>query len=355
MRIAIIGLPQSGKTTLFDAVTGRHEQPGAYAAPGSVHIAVVPVPDPRVEALAAILQPKKATHASLEFLDLAGLFTGEKPNPDALAAMRQADALVKVVRAFPSDAVPHPKGSIDPCRDLSEIDGELFVTDLDIIERRIEALRHSVRHPTPKQEEEKAELALLERCRAQLDAVGALDQLDLTDDERKALRGYTFLTQKPAIIVLNVGEGQVRDEALAASLGERREPILALCADMENELRALDPDERKPFMDDLGLDELRAPRVVAAVLEAMGLLSFFTANEKELRAWLLPRGSTALEAAGHIHTDLAKGFIRAEVVAADDLCRLGSLKDVKAHGKLRLEGKDYVVQDGDVLQIRFAV
>lgn len=349
MRIAIIGLPQSGKTTLFDAVTGRRDEPGGYAAPGSVHIAVVPVPDKRVEALAAILQPKKATHATLEFVDIGGLFTGEKPNPDSVAAMRQADALVKVVRAFQSDAVPHPKGSVDPRRDLAEIDGELFVTDLDILERRIEALRHSVRHPTPKQEEEKAELALLERCREQLDAAGALERLDLRDEERKALRGYAFLTQKPAVVVANVGEAQIGKPPPLPP------PALALCADIEKELLALEPEERKPFMDDLGLAELGARKVVAAVLEAMKLLTFFTANEKELRAWLLPRGATALEAAGHIHSDLARGFIRAEVVAADELCRFGSLKEAKAHGRLRLEGKDYAVQDGDLLQIRFSV
>ncbi|HUT37099.1 MAG TPA: DUF933 domain-containing protein [Planctomycetota bacterium] len=349
MRIAIIGMPLSGKTTLFDAVTGRRDEPGAYAAPGSLHIGVVPVPDERVEFLAGILQPKKATHATLEFVDIGGLFTGEKPNPDSVAAMRQADALVKVVRAFESHAVPHPKGSVDPKRDLDEIDGDLFVTDLDVIERRIETLHVSVRHPTPKQEEEKAELALLERCRAQLDTVGALDRLDLKDEERKALRGYTFLTQKPAAVVVNVGEAQIGNEVALAP------PVLALCADMEKELLALDPEERKPFMDDLGITELSAQKVIAASLQALGLITFFTANEKELRAWLLSRGSTAVEAAGKVHTDLARGFIRAEVVATADLRQFGSLKEVKAHGRLRLEGKDYVVQDGDVLQIRFSV
>ncbi len=349
MRIAIIGLPQSGKTTLFDALTGRRDEPGAYAAPGSLHVGVVLVPDARVEALAAILQPKRSTHASLEFVDIGGLFTEEKASPEAVAAMRHADALVKVVRAFESEAVPHRRGSVDPKRDLAEIDGELFVTDLDIIERRVEALRESVRHPTPRQEEERAELALLERCRAQLDRVGALDRLELSDEERKALRGYTFLTQKPAVVVANIGEGQIGQEPPLPP------PALALCADIEKELLAFEPEGRKEMMRDLGIGELSAPKVAAAALQAMGLITFFTANEKELRAWLLPRGAAAVEAAGQIHTDLARGFIRAEVVAASDLLALGSLKEVKAHGKLRLEGKDYVVQDGDLLQIRFSV
>jgi GTP-binding protein YchF len=262
--------------------------------------------------------------------------------------------LVKVVRAFPSDAVPHRKGSVDPRRDLEEIDGDLFVTDLDIIERRIETLRHDVKRPTPKQEEERAELALLERCRAQLGTVGSLDRLTLSEEEQKALRGYTFLTQKPAVVVLNIGEGQMGEEvAQASSLCQQH--VVALCADMEKELLALDPEERKPFMEDLGITELRSAKVVQAALDAIGLITFFTANEKELRAWLVPRGATAVEAAGRVHTDLARGFIRAEVVAANDLLALGSLKEVKAHGKLRLEGKDYIVQDGDLLQIRFSV
>ena len=356
MRIAIIGLPQSGKTTLFDAITGRRDEPGAYAAPGSLHVGVVPFLDGRVDHLAGILQPKKHIYASLEFVDIGGLFTGDKPVADSVAAMRRAVALLIVVRAFESEAIPHRRGAVNPKRDAEEIDGDLFVTDLDIIERRIEALRDSVRHPTPKQEEERAELALLERCRAQLDKVGSLDRLTLSDEERKALRGYTFLTQKPAVVALNIGEGQIGQEAAgAAALGERREPVLALCADMEKELLALEPEERRAFMADLGIAELRVAKVVEAALEAIGLITFFTSNEKELRAWLLPRDSNAVEAAGKVHTDLARGFIRAEVVAANDLLALGSLKEVKAHGKLRLEGKDYVVQDGDVLQIRFSV
>jgi len=355
MRIAIIGLPASGKTTLFDAITGRRDEPGTYAAPGSLHVGVVHVADERVQFLAGVLEPKKQTLASLEFTDIGGLFTGERANPDSVAAMRDADALVKVVRAFGSEAVPHHRGSIDPLRDLEEIDSDLFVTDLDIIERRIEALRHSVKRPTPEQEQEKVELALLERCREQLDTVGALDRLELTDDERKRLSGFAFLTQKPAAVVVNIGEEQIGDEAAAAPLGERHEPVLPVCADMEKELLALEPEERAPFLDDLGLTELSTQRIIEAALRALDLITFFTSNEKELRAWLLPRGASAVEAAGKIHTDLARGFIRAEVIATDDLRELGSVKDVRAKGKMRLEGKDYVVQDGDVLQIRFSV
>jgi hypothetical protein len=355
MRIAIIGLPGSGKTTLFDAVTGRRDEPGAYAAPGSLHVGVVAVHDERVDFLAGVLKPKKHTYASVEFVDLGGLFTGEKANPDSVAAMRESRALLKVVRAFESAAVPHRRGSVDPRRDLEEMAGDLFVTDLDIIERRMETLRHDVKRPTPKQEEERAELALLERCRAQLDGVGALDRLTLADDERKMLSGFAFLTQKPAVVVLNVGEGQIGDASVAAQLGQRREEVMALCADMERELLRMEPEERAPFMQDLGIAELSAKKIVDASLRALDLISFFTANEKELRAWLVRRGTTAVEAAGEIHTDLARGFIRAEVIAAEDLRALGSVKEARAKGKVKLEGKDYVVQDGDILQIRFSV
>ncbi len=356
MRIAIIGLPVSGTTTLFDTLTGVHEQPGAYAAPGSVHHGMVSVADERLDFLADILRPKKVTQAQVEFMDLAGLFAGEKASPDVVEAVRGADGLVKVVRAFESAAAPHLKGSVDPRRDLVEIDAELFIVDLDIIERRIERLRDSVKRPTPKQQEEKAELALLERCREQLDTVGALDRLDLSDEEAKALRGFTFLTQKRALVVLNIGESQLGDESAAvAALGDYHEPVVAVCAEIEKELLELDEDERGPFLEDLGLTELSGQKVVHAALDALDTITFFTANEKELRAWLIPRGATAVEAAGKVHTDLSRGFIRAEVTPAEELRAHGSTKEVRAHGKERLEGKDYVVQDGDLLQIRFSV
>jgi hypothetical protein len=356
MRVAIIGLPMSGKTTLFDALTGRHVQPGAFAAPGSVQLGAVPVADERVDFLAGLLKPKRVTQAQVEFMDLGGLFTGEKPSPDAVEAVRGAGGLVKVVRAFASDAVPHAKGSVDPRRDLEEIEADLFVVDLDIIERRIEKLHASVKKPTPKVQEEKAELALLERCREQLDAAGSLDRVKLSEDDRKALRGFTFLTLKRGLVVLNIGEGQLGKEAAAVpALGPARDPVVAVCAEIEKELLELEPEERGPFLADLGLADLSVQKVVHRTLEALDLITFFTANEKELRAWLVPRGATAVEAAGHVHTDLARGFIRAEVTPVEVLRAFGSVKEVRAHGKERLEGKDYVVQDGDLIQVRFSV
>lgn len=356
MRIAMIGLPSSGKTTLFDAVTGRRDEPGSYTAPGAIHVGTVAVADERLDFLFdQIFDAKGKVPAHVEFVDLGGLFTGGKPEPHAVEALRDADALVRVVRAFTDPAHPHPKGSVDPARDLADLNAELFIVDVDIIERRIDRLRESVTKPTPKQGEEKAELALLERCRAQLDTVGALDHLDVSDEEARALRGFCFLTQKPSVTVVNIGEEQLGDEQAALeALGETHGPALAVNAEIEKELLDLEPDERGPFMADYGVAELSAQKLVRAALEAMDLITFFTGGDKEVRAWLLPHGATAVEAAGKVHTDMARGFIRAEVVGVAELREHGSFKDVRAAGKERLEGKDHVVADGDVLHIRFS-
>jgi len=244
---------------------------------------------------------------------------------------------------------------VDPRRDLEEIDADLFIVDLDIIERRIERLQQSVKKPTPRQEAEKVELALLERCRALLDTVGALARLDLTDDEWKILRGFRFLTEKASVVVANIGEGQIGDAAPLAAIGEHPEPTLAVAAAMEKELLALPPEEREPFMADLGLSELSDQRLVGATLEALDQICFFTGGDKEVRAWLIPRGTPAVEAAASVHTDIARGFIRAEVIAATDFIALGGWKECRAKGKERLEGKDYVVHDGDIINVRFSV
>ena len=356
MRIAMIGLPASGKTTLFDAVTGRRDEPGAYVAPGSVHVGMVQVADERLGIIEKVIQPKKVTHAQLEFVDIGGLFSGDKPPPEAIEAMRTADGFVKVVRAFENDAVPHLKGSVDPARDLEELNADLFLVDLDSIERRIDRLEVAVTKPTPRQEEDRRELALLERCRAQLDTVGALDRLGLTADEAKLLRSFAFLTQKPSVRVVNLGDDQLgRAGELAATLGGAPGPTLAVAAEIEKELLDLAPDERELFMADYGLAELCDRKLVQAVLEALDLITFFTAGDKELRAWLIRRGTTAVEAAAEVHTDIARGFIHAEVLQVDDLHTYGTWKEVRAHGKERLEGKDYAVQDGEVINIRFSV
>lgn len=355
MRIAIIGLPQSGKTTLFDLVTGRRDEPGAYVAPGSLVVGVAHVLDPRVAAISEIVKPKKTTYAGIEFVDLAGLFATDRPDPEAAEALRDADGLLKVLRAFDHPAVPPHKGVVDPRRDLEEISSDLFVADLDILERRIERLRASVKKPTPRQEAERAELALLERCDAHLHATGALEGLTLNEEEAKTLSCFRFLSQKPGVLAVNIGEKQIGDAAVLAPFAQRREPALAVAAAAERDLLTLEPAEREPFLQDLGLAELSGQKVVNALLAALDQVTFFTAGDKELRAWLIPRGTTAVEAAHCIHTDIARGFIRAEVIAAADFIALGGWKDCKARGKEHLEGRDYVVQDGDVINVRFSV
>ncbi|NQT86164.1 redox-regulated ATPase YchF [bacterium] len=353
MRIALIGLPQSGKTSLFDALTGRRDEPGGYSAPGSAHLGMAPVLDPRVEAIAKLLKPKKVTYAPLEFVDLAGLFAGEKPPPEAVAAMRDADGLMKFVRAFESDTVPHTRTTIDPKRDLAEIDGDLFITDLDIIERSIASLEASVHKPTVRQQEEKERLAVLRRCHEQLEGPGG--KLDLSPDDEKIVRSYCFLTTKPALTLLNIGDGQIGDADADAALGDVEGTVLPVCAAMERELLDLDPEDRAEFLEDLGLEGLSGQKIIDACLDTIGLITFFTAGDKELRAWLIPRGYTALEAAAKIHSDIARGFIRAEVVLCDDFFACGSWRELRAQGKIRLEGKEYVVQDGDIINVRFNI
>ncbi len=355
MRIAIIGLPQSGKTTLFDLVTGRQEEPGAYAAPGSLQVGVAHVLDPRVAGISEIEKPKKTTYAGIEFVDLAGLFATERPDPDSAEALRDADGLLKVLRAFEDPNVPPHKGVVDPRRDLEEISADLFIADLDILERRIERLQASVKKPTPRQEAEKIELALLERCDAHLHAAGALDGLSVTEEEEKTLNCFRFLSQKPSAIVVNIGEKHIGDGAALDAFRQRREPVLAVAAATEKELLTLEPAERGPFLQDLGLADLSGQKVVRAVLTALDHITFFTGGDKEVRAWLIPRGTTAVGAAHSVHSDIARGFIRAEVIAADDFIALGGWKECKARGKEHLEGKDYVVQDGDVINVRFSV
>jgi GTP-binding protein YchF len=352
MRIALIGLPQSGKTSLFDALTGRHDEPGGYAAPGSTHLGVAHIVDPRADAVAELLQPKKTTYASLEFVDIAGLFAGEKAPPGAVDAMRDTDGLMKVIRAFPDETVPHPRGSLDPKRDLAEIEGDILITDLDIAERSIETLERSVHKPTPRQEEDKERLAILRRCHEQLEGPG---RLDLSPDEERVVRSYSFLTRKPALTILNIGDGQIGDDAATDALGEVQGIVLPVCAAMERELLDLDPGDRAEFLDDLGLEELSGQKIVQACLETLGLITFFTASEKEVRAWLIPQGSTALEAAGRIHSDIARGFIRAEVALCDEFLECGSWRELHAQGRSRLEGKEYIVQNGDIIHVRFNV
>ncbi len=354
MRIAFVGPPLSGKSTLFRAVTGTHA--AAHHAPGE-QLAVVKVPDPRLDWLAERYKPKKYTEATLECLDVPG-FSHETVQQGtefrkSLPSVRQCDALVAVVRAFENPAVAPYRNRIDARADLEELAAELLFCDLETVTTRLERQEKSLKKPTKTHEQEKRELELMRRCQAALEGSQPITSAIHSEDERKALASFAFLTELPLIVVINVNEAQAA--APPPFVYPHARETIALCADTEEQIAQLEPADRKAFLEDLGVSEPARNRLVHACYEAVGLISFLTAGEDEVRAWSIKRGSDAIEAAGKIHTDIARGFIRAETVAYNDLVAAGDMKAAKAAGKIRLEGKTYVVQDGDVINFRFNI
>ncbi len=356
MKLGLVGLPASGKTTIFHALTeGKSES--APHDPHAPRIASVKIPDPRVDFLAAMYKPKRAVYASIDYVDIKGIMSeaGREENARLLAALRECDALVHVVRHFENQNMPHPRGSIDPQRDISEVNTELLFADLSIAETRIEKLKKSVTHPTPHQAEEKLELAVLLRCKEALESGRRIYHIGLHPEEARHLRAFRFLTEKPMILLLNVGEKDTRKD-FSELLGKfEAEANLAMCAEMEMEIAALDPADRPAFLADLGIEHPAGGLLKAASYRVLKQRTFFTANESEVHAWNVTEGDNAVTAAGKVHTDMARGFIRAEVVKFDDLKAAGSMKDARAHGKLKVEGRDYLVEDGDVIYYRFSV
>lgn len=355
MKLALIGLPQCGKTAVFEAVSGVHERSVGHGHVG-VPVASVRVPDERLEFLRAATQPKKVTPATVDFYDAGGLFAGTaaKSDPHALAAAREADGVAKVVRAFENPSVPHPHGAVDPARDLREIDAELLLIDLDQVERRIEKLEQSLHRPVKHDEREKKELAALVRCRATLQQGGTVADVRFSEEENLLLRGFCFLTQKPSVAVVNVGETEMDGGAALEAVRAIAPDAVALCAEVEREIGELEPEERPAFLREMGISEPGGPRVIRTAYAALRAVTFYTTAHEELRAWTIPDGTEAVDAAGKIHTDMARGFIRAEVTAFEDLRSLGSFRETRARGKTRLEGKDYVVRDGDIITFRFS-
>lgn len=366
MQIAIVGLAGSGKTTVFNTLTRGHAETGGYGGV-TLHVGVVKVPDARLETLAGIFKPKKIVQADVTYVDLPappasteGHVGTEELPPDHLARLRDSDALLHVVRAFEDPAFPHVAGSVDPARDIEQLDVEFLLADLSMTDRRLERLAGSSRHGTQAEREaaEREEI-VLRRLKEGLDAGRPIRDQSLDADEEKAIRGFRFLTQKPVMVLLNVGEsdlaaapGQVA--ALAAVYVHDHAVVDALSARIEMELGELEPDEAAVFMEELGIHGSGLDRIIALSYRLLGLISFLTAGPDECRAWPIPDGSTAVEAAGAIHSDLAKGFIRAETVSYDDLVALGSMAEARKAGRLRSEGKTYKVRDGDVVEILFS-
>jgi GTP-binding protein YchF len=366
MQIAIVGLAGSGKTTVFNTLTRGHAETGGYGGV-TLNVGVVKVPDPRLDALATIFKPRKIVHADVTYVDMPapppsteGHVGTEELPADHLARLRDSDALLHVVRAFDDPANPHPDGSVDPARDIERLDLEFLLADLSMTERRLERLQGSGRHGTPAEREAaEREEVVLRRIHEGLQAGSPIRDLSLDADEEKGIRGFRFLTQKPVLILLNVGESQIATapaliERVAAGYDHRHAMIEALSARIEMELGELEPDEAAAFMTELGIAESGLDRVIALSYRLLGLISFLTAGPDEVRAWPVSDGATAVDAAGAIHTDLARGFIRAETVAYEDLLKLGSMAEARKHGRLRSEGRTYRVQDGDVIEILFS-
>jgi hypothetical protein len=332
-----VGFSGSGKSTLFELLTGARPDPGKVHS-GQVGIATLS--DPRLEFLAALHKPKKVTSATVELLDTPGLMPGTHgDNPQRLALIREGDALLIVLGAFAGG---------DPAADLAAFRDEILFADLGVVTNRAERLEASTKKPRPNREAELKELEVVKRVLAALEKGEPIASLGLTDEEKKPMRSFGLLTDKPQVVLVNLKQGDEIPAPLLATAPD----ALAIDAKLELELTQLDPAEREAFMADLGITEMGRDRIIRKAYDAVGIITFFTAGEPEVRGWNVERGGSAVDAAGKIHTDLAKGFIRAEVTAFDDLARLGTMKEVKAKNLQRLEGKDYVVKDGDIMFFR---
>jgi GTP-binding protein YchF len=366
--VGIVGFPQVGKTTIFDLLTGGHTvlSPGGK---GEAHVGVARVPDARLEHLAQIFRPEKVTPATVEYVDLPGLAPGEGSAASTQKArdlstylknLKSVDALLHVVRAFEDAAIAHVEGSIDPARDIAHFELEMIFSDLAIVEKRLERLERDTKKM--KSAELEAEQSVLLRFKDALEREQPLRSLELTQDEQRRVKGFTFLSAKPVLLVLNLGDsdaGKIPHAAREFHLEEQASmssvALTAVCGKIEAEIASLSDEDARAFMEDLGLSESGLARIIEESYALLGLISFYTAGDPEVRAWTIPRHTSSQKAAGVIHTDFEKGFIKAEVVSFEDMIEFGSFQAAKSKGVLRLEGKDYVVREGDVILFRFNV
>lgn len=352
MKAALLGLMQSGKSTVFSTISGKAIPPIGSTA---IEEAIVPVPDTRLDWLNSLYKPKKKVHATIDVLDLPGFsFTDEKGRAAArrqIGQIRTVDMLVLVIRAFEDPSVAVYRNKVDWKRDLAELRTELLLSDLELVTTRIEKLEKQVMKPTKTQAQDKEELALQKRLQEAIESERPISTAIQNDDEQAMVRSLGFLTMRPMAIVVNVGESGISQKIEP----QGSIPVATMSAKLEQELAQLDADSRTAFMADLGITESAAQKFVQMCYSALGLISFLTVGPDEVRAWPIKAGTTAVDAAGKIHTDIKRGFIRAETMSYADLKELGEEKTVKAAGKMRLEGKDYIVKDGDIINFRFNV
>ncbi len=349
MKLGIIGLPQSGKTTIYNALTRGHAPTTASAGRIEVHTAVVDVPDPRVTQLSGMFNPRKTIYAKVTYADIAGLESGSAKSGisgQLLNQLNQMDGLILVVRGFEDDNVMHPNGSVNPLRDVDSMLSELLLNDLVAVERKLEKLTEERKKGGTDKTINARQTELFEKLHKTLSEDKPLRMMEFTHEEQKELSSFGLLTRKPILTVFNMGEGQSVPEA------NLDHPSVALMGKLEMEIAQLSPEDAAVFMEEYGIKELSLNRMITLSYDLLQAQTFFTVGEDEVRAWTTKRGATAQESAGEIHTDLSRGFVRAEVVHYDDLVALGSMSEAKAKGKLRLEGKEYLVKDGDIVHIR---
>ena len=354
MEMGILGFPKAGKTTLFNLLTGSRRDTGKFTASAKANVGVATVPDHRLEQLRDLFRPRRYTPATVSFVDIPGIRTGESAESLDLARLREADALMHVVRAFEDVEIPHPEGGVDPVRDIEHLDLELIVADMELVGRRLERLAGSRKRGLDR-DEEREQALLADRVLPALERETPVRELDLDGEEEKRLRGFQLLSAKPLVVAVNVDESRLattdpKDLGIRGSV-----PALVVSAPIEEEISHLDGDEQAEFLRELGLAEPSVDRIIRTSYEILGLISFFTVGEDEVRAWTVRRGTVARRAAGAIHSDLERGFIRAEVVPWDELLESGSLAACRREGQLRLEGKEYVTRDGDIMHIRSGV
>ena len=355
MRLGIIGLPQSGKTTIFNALTGGHQPVGASIGRMEVNTAVIDVPDKRVDELSAMFKPKKTIYAKVTYADIAGLGNAQEKTEisgQLLNQLTQMDGFIEVVRCFENAMVPHIHGSVAPERDIEQMDTEFLLNDQIMVERKLERLADEHKKGGGRDKGLIArEILLFERMQAALGEGKPLRDMELSDEEEKVISGFGFLSRKPLMILFNLGDGQPQPDI---TYSHAHSATAGLQGKLEMELGQLPEEDAAMFMAEYGITELGLSRMIRASYDLLGLLSFFTVGEDEVRAWTVRKGALAPEAAGAIHTDLEKGFIRAEVIAYTDIMECGGLVEGRAKGKLRLEGKQYPVQDGDIINVRFS-